>query len=467
VTSRVGDKSDKGHVLVVAWAFAPAAPIGTMRPLRLVRRLAAEGWGVSVLMATPSTYGPDVPIDFTLLDKVPSTVKVLHAPILRLPSLPRRRVVADDKSAMSGTVMGQTAGRRSRPPEADGLLRRTYNAFDELTSIPDNKAGWIVPAFSRGFIEVLRRRPTAIYSTAPPWSGQLVALGLAKATGLPWVADFRDPWARAPWRETQPVRIRKASVTMERSVIHRADAVLFATRTNRDEYINHYGHGFSAKFRVVPNGCDVDDFAAARSTPRSSTFVLLHAGSLYGQRSPVPIFRAIASAIAKGLIDRNSFRLRLIGAVSAGSEFERAAQELGLQGVVEFVDRMPRREIIEEMARASCLLVLQPGTTVSIPGKLYEYFAVGRPVLALTEEGELADLVRESGAGVAVNPFDEDAIERALQQMLRAGTAADAFRTAPAQFFDGERSAAEAVQIIEQVVDRGKRMTQVAVSRES
>jgi glycosyltransferase involved in cell wall biosynthesis len=334
------------------------------------------------------------------------------------------------------------------------LIRRAYKAIDEFTTIPDKESGWIAPALVKGLTTVLRERPDVLYSTAPPWTGQVVALVLATVTRLPWVADFRDPWARAPWRESQPRAIRRSAVVLERLVIRRADAVLFATRTNRNEYAEHYGPEVAGKFHVVANGCDPTEFATLPPATHRAPFVILHAGSLYGARSPIPLFRAIASLIERGGINRQQFRLRLIGATSTSADFPGAAEALGLADVVEFVPRMRREEILKEMSAASCLLVLQPGTTVSIPGKLYEYFAVGRPVLALSEEGELADLVRASGIGVAVPPDEQVGIESALLQVMdmdRGGR----LNPVPAHLYDGMASAGQAVAIIDQLAQPG------------
>jgi hypothetical protein len=102
------------------------------------------------------------------------------------------------------------------------------------------------------------------------------------------------------------------------------------------------------------------------------------------------------------------------------------------------------------MAAASCLLALQPGTTVSVPGKLYEYLAIGRPILAIAEEGETADLVRASGLGKAVLPHDEAAIEDALVELMNESIR-DVRRPSP-HLYDGNLAADYAITLIEQLI---------------
>jgi glycosyltransferase involved in cell wall biosynthesis len=445
----------KRRVLAIAHNFPPAASIGTMRPLRLVKRLSAQEWDVTVLMASPRTYAPGTPIDTELIAKVPQDVELLHANVIRIVPTAQRVGTALRRVANSATPSATTPANAStaegHPPARYSFLKRAYATIDELTTIPDKEAGWIVPAVATGWAHILRRRPDVIYSTAPPWTAQIVALALARLTRVPWVADFRDPWARAPWRETQPERIRRASIACERRVVQRADAIIFATQTNRDEYAAFYGPDLARKFHIVPNGCDVDDFAALPAQRVDDGFVMVHAGSLYGARSPVPLFHAIAAAFRDGAIAREHFRLRLIGA-AADARFPAVAAELGLSDVVEFVPRMKRQDVIAAMASASCLLVLQPGTTVSIPGKLYEYFAVGRPILSLSEEGELSDLVRRSGIGIAAVPHDALAIEAALRQVVALARDVTLPRV-PAELYDGHRTAAQAATILREVAD--------------
>jgi glycosyltransferase involved in cell wall biosynthesis len=411
---------------------------------------------MTVITSSPRSYRSDTPIDPQLLNRVPGDVRVLHAPTLRpfdrvmsLIRRPRRRA-----APVTGGVADHT--RLARPDEArTPFLRRWSTLIDELAGIPDKEVGWVLPALSMSLLAVLRWRADVIYSSAPPWSGQLVALAIAYATRLPWVADFRDPWARAPWREARPDYARRAAIFMERLVIRRADAVLFATKANRDEYAAHYGSASAARFHFVRNGCDVEEFASLDRTPRQDgTFVIVHTGSLYGARSPLPLFRAIAAGIRRGALDPRRVRLRLVGAtgrLTRADNVQAAVSELGLTDVVEFVPRLPRREALAEMASASCLLALQPGTTMSVPGKMYEYLAIGLPILALTDEGETADLVRQSGNGIVCDPHDERGIERALVAL--AGAAGRPVAKVPMHLYDGAEPAAETIRILDHVLE--------------
>lgn len=437
------------HALVVAYDFPPHAAIGTMRTLRVVRRLVEEDWDVTVLTGDACTFRPGTPVEGALLERVPSCVRVLRARTWRgfdtLKGVVKRSLKEHSlprEARMAGPARGTAHSGRSR-------AGRAIDVIDAALAIPDHESGWLMPAVATGLTACWSRRPDVLYSSAPPWTGQLVAGTLARLMRCPWVADFRDPWSRAPWREDRFRFAMRAAAFLERRVVRGADHIIFVARGNRDDFAASYGPRIASKFHVVSNGCDPAEFDT-RERPgavESDRFVLLHAGSLYAGRTPVPLLRAVAAAIQRGLIDRDRFRLRFLGTVAIQStDLVAARRSLGLEDVVEFLPRVPRDESLRAMMAASALLLLQPGHTVSVPGKLYEYLAAGRPILAIAEEGEVAEIVRQSGGGISVPPADENAMVAMLQTLLervRAGSG-----PVRRELFDGTTRATETAAIL-------------------
>lgn len=435
--------------LVVAYTFPPHAAMGTMRTVRLLTCLEREGWRIRVLTGAPATYLPGTPTDATLVEKVPrhADVKTVSAwrPFVRLARLfgsSRATRRPDESGPLSA------ASRKAPAREQTATAKPLRRALRGLIRVPDKEVGWLVPAIVAGL-----RMPKAdvIYSTAPPFTGHVAATVIATVRRIPLVVDFRDPWARAPWRDDRPAFAGRTARWLERMVITRAEAVLFASETNRTEYANWYGPRAAERFHVVRNGCDLTDFnkprPAATSESGKRPFVLLHAGSLYGGRNPVPLLESLDRLLSAGRIDRDRFRLRLLGSLSVpGLDLRAVLRKLRLESSVEVRERVPRHEALEEMVSASALLLLQPGTTVSIPGKLYEYFAAERPILAIVEEGELADLVRSTGTGVVAHPNDASTIDAGLRRLVIEGF--PEFRSAPETLYDGMARAAEAVDVL-------------------
>ncbi len=149
----------------------------------------------------------------------------------------------------------------------------------------------------------------------------------------------------------------------------------------------------------------------------------------------------MSQGIKNGRLDPARLKLRLIGSTALdGTDLPGLVRQLGLDGIIELVPRMSRRESLQEMASASALLLLQPGHPLSIPAKAYEYLALGRPVLALTDEGATADLINASGAGLVVRSSDEAGMELALQSLMNETSGC---RPSARDLFDGELRAAE------------------------
>ena len=436
------------RALVIAYDFPPHAAIGTMRTLRVVQQLARDGWDVTVLTSDPATFRPKTPIDNALLRRVPAGVRVVRASSFRglekLKAAVRGRPRRDVAVARPDSTRSPQHAKRAK-----SVIGRAIDWLDAVCAIPDQESAWLLPAVVRGLLAAASRRPDVVYSSAPPWTGHLVARALSAALRRPWVADFRDPWARAPWRENRPDFVRRMLARLERMVIRRADAVLFVTEGNRRDFEACYGSAAAERFHLIPNGCDPSEFDGLTASPPHDRFVLLHAGSLYGGRDPLPLLRAVAAAIVRGAIDPARFRLRLVGQTTVpGVDLDAITRELGLTGVLEVVPRVPREQSLTEMLSASALLLVQPVTTVSVPGKVYEYLAAGRPILALTAEGETADIVRASGNGVVVAAGDEDGIQAGLLEVMELA------RSQPPAIdpvlYDGRVGAARAVAVMQQ-----------------
>lgn len=451
------------RVLVVAYDFPPHGAIGTMRTLRVVRQLCGRGWQVAVLTGEPATYLPGTPIDSALMEGVPAGVEVIRAGAVR----PWERLQRSLKSRMGSVRPAESGTQESGEPRTDGSparrrgvvarVARAKDVVDAALAIPDRESGWLIPAIAAGTAARVRGfKPDVIYSSAPPWTGQLVAAALRQLLRRPWVADFRDPWARAPWRGDRYPFAMRAAARLERFVVRRADRIVFVTAGNRDDFAAHYGEALASKFEAIANGCDPSEFDALRGVapPPNGPFVLLHAGSLYAGRTPVPLLNGVALAITRGTIDPACLKVRFLGANAMRAvDLPAVCRELGLESVVEFLPRVSRDESLRAMMTASALLLLQPGHTVSVPGKVYEYLATGRPILAIAEEGEISELMKRSGTGVFVRPDDEAGIADGLAEVMQL--ASRRLEVPGRELFDGNLGAARIAGILEGVVGGG------------
>ena len=436
------------HALIVAYGFPPHAAIGIHRTLRLVSHLAATGWEVDVLTAKPESYLADTPIEPGLLDRIPSQVRVIRSGAFRgftkLAAVfrPLKRSGGDQPGRSATAASDSPAASISTPP---GLK----TTLEELCAMPDKEIGWCVPALARALRTFSARRPDVIFSSAPPWTTHVVASSLASTFRCRWVADFRDPWVRSPWTRYRSRPAAAIARRLERRVVHQAAAVVFTTETARHEFASYYGPEEARKFHVVFNGCDPTEVEAA--APAGDAFVVLHAGSLYGGRTPLPLLHALARVRKESPDTARRLRMRFLGSTAfPGLDLPRVCRDLGIVDAVEFLPRVSRDESLREMGRASALLILQGGTTMAIPGKLYEYLAAGRPVFAICEPGEMARFIREHRLGIVVDSGDSADIERGLLALL--ARSADSWVPADPSLFDGRLRTAELAGIVESVL---------------
>jgi glycosyltransferase involved in cell wall biosynthesis len=243
-----------------------------------------------------------------------------------------------------------------------------------------------------------------IYSTSTPQSGHVVALLVSRLTGVPWVADFRDEWAADAFRADQPRVLARLSARLERGLIRHASRVVVAA-----DYFRLAGLAEDDPRRVViVNGVDEADLPNGVA-PHSDRFVLAHVGTIYGIRDPSPVLRAFARLIQSGAIDGERVEVRLVGSLW----LEGFDPPLGVR--VERTGYVGHRRAVEEMCKATALLLYVPSSSLAPSGKLFEYLASGRPILCLTGPDNLASrLVQEWNAGVVADPDDDAAIEQAL-----------------------------------------------------
>ncbi len=413
-------------VLMVAYIFPPLARAGVHRTVRFVRYLAPLGWDITVLTANEAYYPFNSPVDRALLKKVPDTVKVESTKIFRgvgkflaLKNRGRKQTAKSQQQNASGkkpTATSQSAAKilpqRGNPRS---FIQRGKDFISDLLTI-----NWLPYALATALKLHRRERFDVIYSTAPPFTGHLIAHLVKKVTGLPWVADFRDPWARVPWKaELMNGTLRgRAAEILEDKFVRAADRVILNTEWAARDFAEFYGAALAGKFAVIPNGFDPEDFSAVEFPPKKNGELLItHTGSLYRKRDPGHFFDALGSLLATGRIKPEEIQLRFVGGI-APELYQSFQYAEALQHVLQVMPPVSHREALAHQAESDVLLILQPGTSVSVPGKIFEYIAMRKKILALTPAGATADVVRQHDLGIVVDPEDREGIQQALLQLV-------------------------------------------------
>ena len=321
------------------------------------------------------------------------------------------RTAAPDPFGLYGQLTGRSrsdavAARTGHVGQSERPAERAARWLRANVFVPDARVGW-VPFALRQARRLHRARPfDAVVTTGPPHSAHLVGLALRRA-GLPWLADFRDPWTQIHYTGAL-ARTRLAARTdaaLERRVLHRADRIVTVSEPLRRDLLQVAP---SARISVVRNGFDPADFSGPPPHVRADRFELAYVGSLYA--IPETLLDALGRLRERG----EDVALRIVGSVPEG--VHEAASRRGV--ALETEPAVPHAEAIDAMRRAALLLlVVEPWSYAAgvVPGKTFEYLASGRPVLGIgPPDGEAAQIVAATGAGETVAHGDVDGVARVL-----------------------------------------------------
>jgi len=304
------------------------------------------------------------------------------------------------------------AGRRS------GREFARWRALSDWWLLPDSYVGWSRRARAAGRRRLEAGGYDALLSSSPPDSVHLAALDLRRRFGIPWVADFRDPWVALHLRRPPTAWHRAAQAVLERRVLEGADWVLTASRTHAESLAARPDRAGAGKVEHLPNGYEPetgapDDPASAPGNP--DHFLIAFTGTMSQMPDTEVFLEALHEMLARRPEARRRVRARLAGPFDSG--YADRAVALGLTGIVEFTGPLPHPEARALQRRADLLLLWKPRDCPSmVPGKLYEYLDAGRPLAALLDPGdEAAELVRQGG-GAVLEPGDRRALAALIEK---------------------------------------------------
>ncbi len=372
------------RVLMVAYHFPPLrGSSGIQRTLRFVQNLPSFGWEPLVLTANPRAYED----------------------------------TSDDP--MGGVAEGTVVERAFAFNAARDLsLLGRYPGF---LALPDRWMTWRFDAVRRGLAMIRRYRPDVIWSTYPIATAHVIGAALARRSGLPWVADFRDPMAQDGYPEDP--RAWRAYQRIEEHALRAAAASVFTTPGCAQLYRDRYPDVPGTNSVVIENGYDEETFAKAATADGGAParrddgrFVLLHSGIVYpSERDPRPLFSALGELKRQGVLDARRFCLRFRASQSDALLAECAASN-DIADLISLEPSIPYHRAVREMLEVDGLLILQASNcNQQIPAKLYEYVRAGRPVLGLTDPiGDTANTLRGAGLTSIAALDDAAAIAREL-----------------------------------------------------
>lgn len=399
--------SSARRVLMIAYHFPPlAGSSGIQRTLRFVQQLPALGWQPLVLTAQPRAYER---VSADLLPDVPPDTVV-------------RRAFALD-TARHLSIKGRYWGALARP---------------------DRWMSWRFDAVRHGMAMIRDFRPQLIWSTYPIPTAHRIGLELARRSGIPWVADFRDPMAQDGYPADPD--LWAAYDQLERQTVQQASRCVFTTPGAARVYAARYP---AAKDRLVvlENGYDEESFVRVeRAQPGTAPLhpgrvTLVHSGVVYpSERDPTQLFQALGRLKREGRLSARDFSLRF-RAAAHDALLQGLAREQAVEDLIETLPPTPYAEALHEMRCADGLLLMQGSScNEQIPAKSYEYLRAGRPILCLADPaGDTAGVVRDAGVP-AIHPLDDaDAIAEGLLHFVQSVRAGQAQAARPQAVRDASR----------------------------
>lgn len=442
------------RVLMIAHVFPPFFSVGgSIRVIKFIKYLVQNSlWRPSVLTIDDSQEYDTQRKEgsASLLTDVPSTVTI-------------HRTRAGEAS-VTLLERGRAVRKRNRLLAPFITLASHIRAWvKHHLLLPDENITWLPFAVKAGRRIVRDESPDVLFVTCPPHSAALAGVLLKWLTRRPLVVDFRDDWVDTPWFRQKSPFARLIERIQEGIVVRAADRMILVTEWSRDAFRKRYPRVNPHRFEFIPNGCDLNDFASLPDTvPHSGTFTIVHAGLLTDsndwKRSPEGFFEALCTIRANhpGLWHR----MHIVFTGRLPAAYRELATRSELSQHIEETGFLPWDELLALMASADLLLTINyEGFATLIPGKIYEYWAVGGPpVLLLSCEGAAQQLIAKHNLGTTINPGASAAIATYITRLNECKDRGEPVRICQTgiERYDRAYLASELKQVLDTVATGGR-----------
>lgn len=374
------------RILIVAPAFPPSDGIGPVRNGKVAKLLMARGHDVRVVSAHHPHHQ-----NLTRLE-IPAD-RAVYVPYLDL-AAPGRIV--------QGGRTNQIANSNRTPGPVRRVFKRVWRGVQIVTHFPDPYVFWYPGAVRAARRVATGFGPEIVYSSSSPFTAHLVARRLASDLEVPWVADFRDPWADSHHTADYPKLRKRLERALERFTLQRAAGLVTAAPAYTDIMARTHAH----PMLTMTNGFDAEDYPE-KGVPSAEPhqLSLVYAGTLYANNQSVePLLQALAILGERADDMRVTFYGKGLEPVETSARAASVSNHVAVHGLV------PRDKAMALQVGADVLVLLaweNAEFAGVLPAKFFTYLGARRPILVLGPHGNLLGrMVEEIGAGKAAATGD-------------------------------------------------------------
>lgn len=396
------------RVLIITYYWPPSGGSGVQRWLKMSKYLPEYGWQ-PVIYTTENAEYPVV--DPSLEKDVSPQAEVIRRPITEPYSFYKRFLGIKKEETIKAGFASETKKTGWKDKMATWIRGNMF--------IPDARCWWVKPSV-KYLEEYLKEHPVdAIISTGPPHSMHLIAMQLKEDLGIPWIADFRDPWTEIDFYDDLHLTrwADRKHHRLEYEVLTKADKVV----TIGWDGARGLGRLGKRNVRVIPNGYDWDLSQQNTSEQLSKEFTITHLGVITPSRNTPQLWSAMKELKETDPDFAKNLKIKLIGQVD-----QSVVQNLEADGLTEnteLVPYIPHDEVLKTQRSSQVLLLLinnTPNAKGILTGKLFEYLASGRPILCIgPEDGDAARVIKETQAGQTVGFEDKEQMKEALRNLFQ------------------------------------------------
>jgi glycosyltransferase involved in cell wall biosynthesis len=397
---------NKNKTLIITYYWPPAGGPGVQRWLKFVKYLPENA-------VTPIVYIPDNPnypiIDESLSKEVSASLEIIKIPISEPYKWATLLSGKKTKTISSGIIA--EASKQSFIEQI--LLFIRGNFF-----IPDARKNWVKPSvkFLREYITT--NNIETVITTGPPHSLHLIGLELKKTLDVNWLADFRDPWTTIGYHDKLKLtnRSKKRHKELEKEVLNTADQLIVTSLTTK----NQFEQLTEKPIAVITNGYDTE--TSDNNLSLDAKFTMSHIGSLLSKRNPEVLWQVLRELLTEVPEFSKDFQLNLIGTVS--KDVIATLDSYKLSDYVNVVGYVSHRDAITFQKKSQILLLVEidsEATACIIPGKLFEYMASKRPIVAVgPKNSDVETLIDKTQTGNYYKYHEHTALKNVILKHYKA-----------------------------------------------